>query len=137
MEIVLESLKCEVIVELLAKYLPLLCEVIFVLVVPCLCERLYSVERGVVYSQIVIAQILNGGSLCGKFCVDDIVEIFLCEGGYVEQWLEPRNISLCLRLFHYLYTPSLILCIASYFSYHIYAWVCLCAILVLNQESFI
>ena len=27
-----------------------------------------------------------------------IVEILLCEGGDVEQWLELRNISLCLRL---------------------------------------
>ena len=28
----------------------------------------------------------------------DIVEILLCEGGDVEQWLEPQNISSCLRL---------------------------------------
>ena len=42
------------------------------------------VERGVVYSQIVFTQILSGGSLCGKFCVDDIVKILLCEGGDVE-----------------------------------------------------
>ena len=28
----------------------------------------------------------------------DIVKILLCEGGDVEQWLEPRNISWCLRL---------------------------------------
>ena len=27
-----------------------------------------------------------------------IVEILLCEGGDVEQWLEPQNMSLCLRL---------------------------------------
>ena len=27
----------------------------------------------------------------GKSCVDEIVEILLCEGGDVEQWLEPRN----------------------------------------------
>ena len=36
------------------------------------------------YSQVVFAQILSGGSLCGKSCVDDIVKIFLCEGGDVE-----------------------------------------------------
>ena len=42
------------------------------------------VERGVVYSQIVFAQILNGGSLCGKSCVDELVKILLCEGGDVE-----------------------------------------------------
>ena len=33
---------------------------------------------------VYITQILSGGSLCGKSCVDDIVEIFLCEGGDVE-----------------------------------------------------
>ena len=42
------------------------------------------VERGVMYSQIVFTQILNGGSLCGKSCVDKLVEILLCEGGDVE-----------------------------------------------------
>ena len=36
------------------------------------------------YSQIVFAQILSGGSLCGKSCVGDLVEILLCEGGDVE-----------------------------------------------------
>ena len=33
---------------------------------------------------VVYTQILSGGSLCGKFCVDDIVKILLCEGGDVE-----------------------------------------------------
>ena len=42
------------------------------------------VERGVVYSQFVFTQILSGGSLCGKSCVDELVEILLCEGGDVE-----------------------------------------------------
>ena len=36
------------------------------------------------YSQVIFAQILSGGSLCGKSCVDNIVEILLCEGGDVE-----------------------------------------------------
>ena len=36
------------------------------------------------YSQVVFAQILSGGSLCGKSCMDDIVKILLCEGGDVE-----------------------------------------------------
>ena len=31
-----------------------------------------------------ITQILSGGSLCGKSCVDDIIEILLCEGKDVE-----------------------------------------------------
>ena len=40
------------------------------------------------YSQVVFNQILNGGSLCGKSCVDELVEILLCEG---------RNVKLCAR----------------------------------------
>ena len=34
--------------------------------------------------QSCITQILSGGSLCGKSCVDAIVEILLCEGGDIE-----------------------------------------------------
>ena len=41
-------------------------------------------ERGVVYFQFVFTQILSRGSLCGKSCVNNIVEILLCEGGDVE-----------------------------------------------------
>ena len=48
------------------------------------CVEVVFVERGVVYSLIVFAQILSGGSLCGKSCVDAIVKILLCEGGDVE-----------------------------------------------------
>ena len=36
------------------------------------------------YFQVVFAQILSGGSLCGKSCVDELVEILLCEGGDIE-----------------------------------------------------
>ena len=36
------------------------------------------------YSQIIFTQILSGGSLCGKSCVDELVEILLCEGKDVE-----------------------------------------------------
>jgi len=57
--------------------------------------------------QVCITQILSGGSLCGKSCVDVLVKILLCEGGDVKQWPEPWNISLCLRLIHYLLTLSL------------------------------
>ena len=59
-------------------------------------------ERGVVYSQIVFAQILSGGSLCGKSYVDELVKILLCEGGDVELGARTSNISLCLRLIHFL-----------------------------------
>ena len=41
-------------------------------------------ERGVIYSRYVFTQILSGGSLCEKSCVDDLVEILLCEGRDVE-----------------------------------------------------
>ena len=71
-----------------------------------LCRGCIVGERSCVIP-VCITQILIGGSLCGKSCVDDIVEILLSEGGDVEQWLEPRNISLCLQLIHYLLTLSL------------------------------
>ena len=91
------------------------------------------------------------GVLCGQVSG---LEILLCEGGDVEQWLEPRNTSCCLRLIDCLSTLSLFVhCIYSY--YHIiymlvlclalihiaysYMLGCafLCASLVLNHESFI
>ena len=87
---------------------------------------------------VYITQIFSGGSLCGKSCVDDLVEILLCEDGGVEQWLEPRNISLCLRLIHYLKTLSLLNFALYYFILfisYLYAWYCLCAILVLNCNA--
>ena len=109
----LESLKCEVIVfEWLCAYpskyrgdlfcaLPLRVEVVLV-------------ERGVVYSRLYLPQILSGGSLCWKSCVDELVEILLCEGGDVE--LGARTSK---HIFVFAFDPlslalSLILCIASY-----------------------
>jgi len=68
----------------------------------------------------------------------DVVEILLCEDGDVEQWLEPPNISWCLRVIHYLSTLSL-LYLALLYIVHISCMlgiVCV-PILVLNQESFI
>ena len=47
-----------------------------------------------------------------------IVEILLCEGVDIKQWLEPRNISWCLRLIYYLSTLSLFIsCIVITCSY--------------------
>ena len=59
-----------------------------------LCRGL-CLRGGVVYlwCWVVIPQ---WKSFCGRSCVD-IVKILLCEGGDVEQWLEPRNISSYLR----------------------------------------
>jgi len=68
---------------------------------------------------IVFTQILSGGFLYGKSCVDVIEELLLCGGGDVEQWLEPRNISRCLRLIHFLLTLSLILYLALFHIVHI------------------
>ena len=92
MEIELESLKCEVIVVWLSAH-PSRCrgDCYFISCV----EVVFVGERSCVLL-IVFAQILSKGSLCGKSCVDDIVKMLLCKGGDVKQWLEPRNISLCL-----------------------------------------
>ena len=57
---------------------------------PLSVEVVFVGERSCVLP-VVFTQILNGGSLCGKSCVDEIVEILLCEGEDVEQWLESRN----------------------------------------------
>ena len=111
----------EVIVIGLVLYLVPLSEeviVIWLSALSLLCRGCFVGERSCVLL-VCICQILSGGSLCGKSCVDDIVEILLCEGGDEEQCLEPQNISLYLWLIHYLLTLSLISCIDSYCSYHI------------------
>ena len=57
------------------------------------CVDMIMFERGVVYSKYRVL-ISQWRSLCGRFCVDVMGrEILLCEGGDVESWLEPRNIS--------------------------------------------
>ena len=101
--------------------------------VPSLLCRGVCVDRGVVYSPcwVVIPQ---WRSLCGRSCVD-IVEILLCEGGDVE-WLEPRNISWCLRLIHYFSTLSLFIsCIVITCSYS-YTKYSLCAHLCSTKRAF-
>ena len=86
------------------------------------------------YSQVVFAQILSGGSLCGKSCVDELVEILLCEGGDVELGaqtskhiflfaFDPLSLTLSLSLSY------IVSCIISYCSYYLYAWCCLCVCL--------
>jgi len=73
--------------------------------------RVVFVERGVVYSQIVFAQILSGDSLCGKSYVDDIVEILLCEDGDVELGARNSKHILVFAFDPLSLTLSLILCI--------------------------
>ena len=50
---------------------------------PLSVEVVFVGERSCVLP-IVFAQILSGGSLYGKSCVDELVKILLCEGGDVE-----------------------------------------------------
>ena len=82
--------------------------------------------------QVCITQILSGGSLCGMSCVDALVEILLCEGGDVEQWLEPRNISLGLRLIHYLLLSLLYLAL-----FHIVHIIHICLVLFVCAHTFV
>ena len=82
-------------------------------------------ERVVVYSKcrVIIPQ---WRSLHGRSFVD-IVKILLCEGGDVEQWLEPRNISCSLCLIHYLITlPLLYLALLFIAHIHMLDIVCVC-----------
>ena len=87
------------------------------------------------YSQVVFTQILSGGFLCGKSCVDELVEILLCEGRDVE--LGART---SIHIFVFAFDPlSLTLsyivhCIILFISYTFLVY--LCVILVFKQESF-
>ena len=69
------------------------------------------VERGVVYSQFVFTPILSGGSLCEKSCVDELVEILLCEGGDVELCVRTSKHILVFAIDPLSLTLSLTLCI--------------------------
>ena len=85
------------------------------------------VERGVVYSQLYLPQILSGGSLCGKSCVDELVEILLCEGGHVELCARTSKHISVFAFDPLSLTLSLILCLALIHIVisHLYAWLCL------------
>ena len=91
-------------------------------------ERLYFVERGVVYSQIVFTQILSGGSLCGKSCVDELVKILQCEGRDVELGAQTSKHIFVFAFDPLSLTLSFILCLAFIHIVHtyLYAWYCLC-----------
>ena len=82
-------------------------------------EVVFIGERSCVH-QVVFAQFLSGGSLCGKSCVDDIVKILLCEDGDIELGARTSKHILVFAFDPLSPTLSLILCIASYYSYHIY-----------------
>ena len=69
----------------MALCLSLICEVdiVWLCALPLSVEVVFVGERSCVLP-IVFVQILSGDSLCGKSCMDDKVEILLCEGGDVE-----------------------------------------------------
>ena len=100
------------------------CNIFFCLdFVPSLLCRGDWVERKncVLWYWVVIPQ---WRSLCGRSCVD-IVKILLCEGGNVEQWLESRNISLCLCLIFCLSTLNslyLVLLLLLIYPLGFYLW---------------
>ena len=87
------------------------------------CVEVVLLEREVVYSWFVLPKILSGGSLCGKSCVDELVEILLCEGEAVELGARTSKYIFVFAFDPLSLTLSLILYIALYCSYHIYAWV--------------
>ena len=110
--------------------------------VPSLCERLYLVERGVVYSRLYCpkssVEVPCVGVLCGQVSK---LEILLCEGGDVELCartskhiavfaFDPLTLTLSL---------SLLFCALHHFILliHYMLGLFVCASLVLNHESFI
>ena len=81
-------------------------------VVPCLlCRGCLVGERSCVLP-VCITQILSGGSLCGKSCVDAIAEIILCKGEDVELGARTSK-HIMVFVFDLLsLTLSLLLCLA-------------------------
>ena len=78
--------------------------------------------------------------MCGKSCVDELVEILLCEGGDIELCARTSKHISVFAFDPLTLTLSITLCLASFIlSYHTYMLGCvyLCASLVFNHESFI
>ena len=85
------------------------------------------IERGAVYSRLYLPKILCGGSLCGKSCVDELVEILLCEGEDVELGAQTSKHILVFAFDPLSLTLYLTLCLTLIhivISY-LYAWLCL------------
>ena len=100
--------------------IPLSVEVICV--VPCLLCRGFIVEERSCILPIYITQILSGGSLCGKSCVDDIVKILLCEGGDIELCARISKHILVFAFDPLSLTLSLILCLALFILFISYTY---------------
>jgi len=92
-----------------------------------------------VYFRLYLPQILSGGSLCGKSCVDELVKILLCEGGDVELCARTSKHILVFAIDPLSVTFSLTLCLALIHICHIIYMLVLfvCAHTCVNQESFI
>ena len=86
---------------------------------------LYSIEREVVYSLVVLPQILSGGSLYGSPVWTKLVEILLCEGGDVE--LCART-SKHIRVFAFV-PLTLTLSLLCAFIHIAISFICLCCAL--------
>ena len=71
------------------------------------------------YSQFVLPKILSEGSLCGKSCVDAIVEVLLCEGRDVELGARTSKHIFVFAFDPLSLTLSLILCLALIHIVHI------------------
>ena len=88
------------------------------------------------YSQIVFTQILSGGSLCGKSCVDELVEILLCEDGDVELCARTSK-HIFVFVFGYLSLNSTLIISCIAIIVHLYMLdIVYVLILVLVQESY-
>ena len=71
--------------DCLALCLSLICEVNIVsLCLASKCRGCICWREELCTPKLYLPQILSGGSLCGKSCVDEIVKILLCDGGDVE-----------------------------------------------------
>ena len=91
------------------------------------------------YIQLYLPQILSGGSLCGKSCVDELVEILLCEGGDVELCARTSK-RISVFAFDPLSLNSLFYIVPCIDSYCYIIHICLVYLcmptLMFNQESF-
>ena len=106
------------------------------LVMHCLCERLYSVEKGLVYSRLYLPQNPQWRFPVWESCVYKLVEILLCEDGDVELCARTSKHISVFAFNPLSLTLTFTLCIDSYCLYHIHAWfVCVCPYLCLTKRA--
>ena len=124
----LESLKCEVIDLYWLSAYPSCVRWFCVGCALPLVRGCIGWERSCVLPLFVLPKILSGGSLCGKSCVDELVEILLCEGGDVELGARISKYIFVFAFDPLSLTLSLTLCLALI---HIaISFTCLCCLCV-------